>query len=66
MWPKLIGEPRAGMAVIDRVSMIHTRPMATTYDLAAAVAEGNELQRRFNATSRVLEYGSILAEPRPR
>lgn len=66
IWPKLLGEPRDRIAIIDEISVLHTRPMAGTYDLAAAVAEGNEVQRLYNAPSRVVEYGAIYAEPNPR
>ncbi len=66
VWPKLLGEPTDRIAVVDRVSILHTRPMASTYDLAAAVEEGNAVQRRYNAPSRVVEHGAIFAEAQPR
>lgn len=65
VWPKLIGEPRDGIAVVDKVTVAHTRPLASSqwYDLATAVAEGNEVQRRYDAPSRVQEYGGVTAQP---
>lgn len=63
VWPKLIGEPPNRIAIIDRTPVLHSRPLASGYDLAAAVENGNALQRMFNAPSRVLEFGAILAEP---
>ncbi|MBW4023539.1 MAG: DUF707 domain-containing protein [Proteobacteria bacterium] len=39
LWPSLLGGPRARMAIIDAVGIIHTRPIGSTYDIDVAVAE---------------------------
>ncbi len=39
LWPSLLGEPQARVAVIDAVTMIHTRPIGHSYDLARASEE---------------------------
>jgi hypothetical protein len=39
LWPALLGGPRARMAVIDAVGVVHTRPMGVNYDVRKANAE---------------------------
>ena len=39
LWPALLGGPRSRMAIIDTVSVIHTRPMGKSYDVATASNE---------------------------
>ncbi len=39
LWPALLGGPRARIAVIDAVGVIHTRPMGQNYNVAEASAE---------------------------
>lgn len=63
VWPKLLGEPHDRIAIVDQTPVTHTRPAASNFDLAAAVADGNALQAMFNAPSRVLELGAIFARP---
>lgn len=65
IWPKLLGEPRDRIAVIDAVAMTHTRPQAAggAYSIEDAIIEGNALQHLYDAPSHVLEYGGILATP---
>jgi hypothetical protein len=62
-WPKLIGDPRDRMAIIDKTPAVHTRPQGATYSIEDAIAEGNALQWAYDAPSHVLEYGGIFAEP---
>ena len=59
IWPKLIGEPRNGIAVIDKVGIVHTRPTGSAYSVDRAIAQGNEIQRRYGAPGRVRELGQI-------
>lgn len=64
-WPKLLGDPRAGVAVIDKVPVLHTRPQAQggNYDFGRAMQEGDTVQRRYDSHARHLEYGGVLAQP---
>ncbi len=69
VWSKLLGEPPNRVAIIDAVSAAHTRPgNAGTggYDYEAAVREGSEVQGRYGAPWRTLEFGGIRREPRVR
>ncbi|MBW3558986.1 MAG: hypothetical protein KY449_04330 [Proteobacteria bacterium] len=63
IWPKLLGHPRTGLAVLDKTPVVHTRPQGATYDIGKALREGDELQRIYDAHARHLEYGSVLAQP---
>lgn len=62
-WPKLLGDPRTGVAVIDKTPIVHTRPAGGAYDIGGALREGDELQRRYDAHNRHIEYGHILLQP---
>lgn len=64
IWPKLLGEPQNRLAVIDEVQVKHTRPTGTHYDVDKTIQEGLALQQRYNAPSRVLEYGGVRREGR--
>lgn len=63
IWPKLLGEPRDRMAVIDKTPVVHTRPQGSTYSIEEGIAEGNALQHAYDAPSHVLEFGGVFAEP---
>ena len=61
VWPRLIGEPVQGIAIIDRVAVAHTRPIATHYPLRDAIAEGLAVEQRYGVTPSYLERGGIFA-----
>lgn len=63
VWPKLLGEPRDRLAVVDAVQVVHTRPQGGAYDIDEAIAQGNALQDAYDSPSDVLEFGGVLAEP---
>jgi len=66
IWPRLLGDPLNGVAVVDDVQVVHTRPMAINYVHWDALQEGSLTQVRYEASSLVAEYGGILREPIPR
>jgi hypothetical protein len=66
IWPKLLGEPRDRIAVIDAVPVVHTRPQGGSYSIEAALAEGAVLQDAYGSPSRLLEWGGLFAEPMDR
>jgi hypothetical protein len=66
IWPKLLGDPCDRIAIIDAVSVLHTRPQGSGYSIEAAMAEGDAVQGLYDAPSRVLEYGGVLARPTDR
>ncbi|MBW3558987.1 MAG: DUF707 domain-containing protein [Proteobacteria bacterium] len=63
IWPKLLGNPRDRIAIIDQVPVLHTRPPGSQYNIDAAIAEGNAHQHAYDSPSHVLEFGGILADP---
>jgi len=65
LWPRLIGMPPTKIAIIDAISVVHTRPIGATYDQAGAMAEGRALEAAYGTTRRYEVLGSILARPGP-
>ena len=63
IWPKLLGDPTDRIAIIDGTPIFHTRPQGLNYNVERALAEGNALQRAYNAPSCVIEYGAVFARP---
>ncbi len=57
VWPKLIGPPQGRLAVIDAVSMLHTREPASSYSAEAAFAEQAALLDAYGLVPEVREYG---------
>ncbi|MDP8916222.1 MAG: hypothetical protein M3M95_03250 [Pseudomonadota bacterium] len=69
VWAKLLGEPENRIAIIDAVSAVHTRPGNTgtsTYNYEVALREGFEIQRRYGAPWRTVEFGGVRRKPRVR
>jgi hypothetical protein len=62
-WPKLIGDSRDRLAIIDKTPVVHTRPQGAAYSIEEAIQEGNALQWAYDAPSHVLEYGGLFAQP---
>jgi hypothetical protein len=62
-WTKMIDGPLTKIAVIDRVSVLHTRPTGNNYDLKAAIDEGYETSDKFGFLDQysMRELGGILA-----
>ena len=50
LWPALLGGPRARMAVVDAVGVVHTRPMGLSYDVRQANAEEQAVLRAYGWT----------------
>lgn len=62
IWPKLLGHPRTGVAVLDKTPVIHTRAQGANYDIGRALREGDELQRLYDAHNLHVEYGGVLSQ----
>jgi hypothetical protein len=64
-WSKLLGGRRNSIAIVDKVSIVHTRPVATTYDQDSEMQEGMRIASRFGKggffAMRIL--GGIYARP---
>ena len=63
VWTKLVDGPLTKIAVIDRVAVLHTRPLGALYDLKAAIDEGYEVADKFGFLDQnmIRELGGILA-----
>jgi hypothetical protein len=64
VWPRLLGLPRTGMAVIDEIAVTHTRPVAANYDRTSARAEVDVVNALYNAHHRAIETGLLHAKDR--
>ncbi len=63
IWPKLLGEPAHGLAIIDAVPMTHTRRVGTNYSRFRARREMARLLAACNVRMDFAECGSIAAPP---
>ena len=59
IWPKLIGPPHGRLAILDAVSMLHTRPQATSYALEEALREQSVLLDAYGLAPEMREYGHV-------
>ena len=62
LWPSLIGSLRTRIAIIDEIAMVHTRPMASRYNLQAAIAEDRELVALYRVRQAYRIFGAILRD----
>ena len=63
VWPKLLGEPQNRVAIVDDVVVEHTRPVAQSYEMEAALSEGWQFQMRYGAYPTEVDYGGIFRQP---
>lgn len=49
VWPRLLGDPAEGIAIVDATPMVHTRPVGASYDKVEAVEEMRALLARHGA-----------------
>jgi hypothetical protein len=69
IWPKLLGEPRDRIAMLDDIVVTHTRPgnsPTSSYNYEAALDEGWRLQQRYSAGWRTVEFGGVRRGERDR
>ena len=59
IWPRLIGPTMGKIAIIDDVSMLHTRPYGTSYSIDLARAEQSALLDAYGISINVQEFGSL-------
>lgn len=59
LWPQLLGGVPGRIAIIDALSVEHTRPLGRNYDGSAAVREGRAMQQLYNGFSGVDMLGGI-------
>jgi hypothetical protein len=52
LWPALLGHPRGRMGIIDATPVVHTRPMAHSYDVWQAMSEQKAVLASYNHTRR--------------
>ena len=59
IWPKLLGQPDKGLAIIDGVTMDHGRPVAGNYSSTRALREMDWLMARYGAAADISELSAI-------
>ena len=59
VWPKLLGEPDDGLAIIDHVAMTHTRPVAGRYSAVRAAWEMARLMASYGVAEDFSELAVI-------
>jgi hypothetical protein len=59
IWPRLIGNPRHQIAIIDDSYVVHTRPQGLNYNMGEAIEEGRVTSAAFGANWRYAERGCI-------
>lgn len=65
IWPKLLGEPARGLAIIDAVPMTHTRAVGTNYSRFRARREMARLLGACGVRMDFSECGAVPAIPAP-
>lgn len=55
LWPALLGHPRGRMGIIDATPVVHTRPMAHSYDVWQAMSEQKAVLASYNHTRRQMD-----------
>jgi hypothetical protein len=63
LWPAILDVPPTAIAVIDAVSVLHTRPIGASYDRQRAMHDGWALEDEFHEVNRYEVYGAIAANP---
>lgn len=62
VWPGLLGNPATKMAVIDDVTVEHTRPLGKEYDMAQAQRENDALCALYGARYDFSDCGGLLKD----
>ncbi|RVU17531.1 DUF707 domain-containing protein [Methylobacterium oryzihabitans] len=59
VWPVILGDPKNRIGVIDAVPVRHTRPVATSYDVKAALRDEAMVVRSYGVELRHVEHGYV-------
>jgi hypothetical protein len=60
IWPRLLGDIITRFAVIDTVTVTHTRPLGSNYNVKNAVNEGLEMQKLYHAEDSYETGGCLI------
>ena len=63
LWPTIIDVPPTAIAILDAVSVLHTRPIGASYDQARAMQDGWTIEDAFHQVNRYEVRGIITARP---
>jgi len=63
LWPAIIDEPPTAIAILDAVSVLHTRPIGASYDQARAMQDGWMIEDAFHQVNRYEVRGVITLRP---
>jgi hypothetical protein len=61
LWPAIIDAPPTAIAILDAVSVLHTRPIGASYDQARAMQDGWTIEDDFHKVNRYEVRGIITA-----
>jgi len=62
LWPSLCSSVATQIAIIDEISMVHTRPMASRYNLQLAIDENHALLNLYRMQQRYRIFGGIFRD----
>jgi Protein of unknown function (DUF707) len=63
LWPAIIDAPPTAVAILDAVSVLHTRPIGASYDQVRAMQDGWTVEDAFHQVNRYEVRGIITAHP---
>ncbi|HSU06376.1 MAG TPA: hypothetical protein VLI93_12455 [Acetobacteraceae bacterium] len=63
LWPAMIDAPPNAIAVLDAVSVLHTRPIGASYDQQRAMRDGWAIEDAFHQVNRYEISGAITICP---
>jgi hypothetical protein len=61
VWPRVLGDPRDRVAIVDATPMVHTRPVGASYAMGESWREMESLAARFGVSLpfRFAQYGGV-------
>ena len=65
LWPSLLGQPHAGVAVIDKVALVHTRPVGGSFSFDRTLEEERGMLANYRLTRRPFKQVMIEDETAP-
>ena len=63
LWPAIIDVPPTAIAILDAVSVLHTRPIGASYDQARAMQDGWMIEDAFHQVNRYEVRGVMTLRP---
>ncbi len=63
LWQAIIDAPPTAIAILDAVSVVHTRPIGASYDRRRAAQDGWAIEDGFHQVNRYEVRGLVMARP---